>query len=151
MFVHLTQLVLFFATLSNEIFCGSFWLKILLFVCATTVKWVLFLNHRNRKLVGGKHNVLVHYVDVSAPGLLGVVLCNPFKCYMSCGSFLIKKSCYFCVPAIKAKWIIFQNQRNRKVVEGKHNILVHYVNLWDKNDTNQNYFSQVIMNYHQGW
>ncbi|OEU10485.1 hypothetical protein FRACYDRAFT_246948 [Fragilariopsis cylindrus CCMP1102] len=34
---------------------------------------------RNRKVVGGKHNVLVQYVDVSVPDLCGVVLCNPFK------------------------------------------------------------------------
>ena len=30
-------------------------------------------------MVGGKHNVLVHYADVCAPDLSGVVHCNPFK------------------------------------------------------------------------
>ena len=80
MFVHLTQLVLLSATLSNEIFCGSFWSKNRFFVCvpATKAKWILFLNHRNRKVARGTHNVLVHYVDDCAPNLSGVVLCNHF-------------------------------------------------------------------------
>ena len=30
-------------------------------------------------VVGGRHYVLLHYVDDSAPNLSGVVLCNPFK------------------------------------------------------------------------
>ncbi|OEU06540.1 hypothetical protein FRACYDRAFT_254561 [Fragilariopsis cylindrus CCMP1102] len=30
-------------------------------------------------MVGGKHNALVHYVDVSAPNPSGIVICNPFK------------------------------------------------------------------------
>ena len=47
-------------------------------VCALTAKKILFLNHRNRKVVGGAHNVLVHYIDDFAPNLSGVVLCNPF-------------------------------------------------------------------------
>ena len=38
-----------------------------------------FLNNRNRKVVGGTHNVLVHYVDVSAPESSGIVLCNPVR------------------------------------------------------------------------
>ena len=37
-----------------------FWLKIMSFVRATAVKRILFLNHRNRKVVGGKHNILGH-------------------------------------------------------------------------------------------
>ena len=53
-----------------------------LVVCvrASTAEQILFLNHRNRKVVGGTHNVLVHYVDGCAPHLhlSGVVLCNPF-------------------------------------------------------------------------
>ena len=40
---------------------------------------ILFLNHRNSKVVGGKHNLLVHYVNASAPNPSGVVLWNPFK------------------------------------------------------------------------
>ena len=55
----------------------------------------------NKDVVGGKHNVLVHYVDVCAPDSSGVVLCNPFKCDVLL--FISdQKSCYFCVPAIKA-------------------------------------------------
>ena len=38
---------------------------------ATAVKRILFLNHTNKKVVGGKHNVPVHYVDVSALGPSG--------------------------------------------------------------------------------
>jgi hypothetical protein len=68
-------------TLSNEIFCGSFLIQnLVIFARATTTaKCILFLNHMDRKVVGYKHNDLVHLVDVSATGLFGVVLCNPFK------------------------------------------------------------------------
>ena len=80
MFVHLTQLVLLSAILSNNIYCDSFLIKNLVFcVPATKVKLILFLNHRNKKVVGDKHNVLVHYVNVCAPDPAGVVLWNPFK------------------------------------------------------------------------
>ena len=48
-------------------------------VPATKAKWILFLNHRNRKVVRGKHNVLIHYADASAPDPSGFVLCNTFK------------------------------------------------------------------------
>ena len=80
MFVHLTHLVLSYRTLSNEISCGSFLIKnLVIFVRATTVNQILFLNHMSRKVVGGKHNVLVHYVNVSVQGPFGAVLSNPFK------------------------------------------------------------------------
>ena len=59
-----------------------------------------------RKVAGGKHNILVHNLDVSAPNPFGAVLCN---------------------PVITAECILFPNHRNRKVVGGKHNILVLYV------------------------
>ena len=128
MFVHPTYLLLSSATLSNEIFCGSFWSKILFFVRATTVKWILFLNHMNKKVVGGKHNVLVHHVDVSAPSPSGTVVCNPFKKDILC-SFM-NQNHVFCVPATKEKWILFLNHRNRKVVGGKHNVVVYYVDIY---------------------
>ena len=131
MLVHPTHLVLLSAILSNKIFCVHLFLiqnHIYFCVPATKARWILFLNHRNRKVVGGKHNILVHYVDKSAPILFGVVLCNPIKWDMLW--FISgQKSWYFCVPAIKVKWILFLNHRNRKVVGGKHNDLVHYVNV----------------------
>ena len=45
---------------SNEIFCCLFLVEHLV-VCvrALTSKRILFLNHRNSKVVGGKHNDLV--------------------------------------------------------------------------------------------
>ena len=68
------------ATLSNEIFCGASLIKNLVICVPTTLaKQILFLNHMDRKVVGGKHNVLVHYVDVCAPDSSSVVFCNPFK------------------------------------------------------------------------
>ena len=80
MLVHLNHLVLLSANLSNKIVCVHFRSKIMIFcVSAIKVERILLLNHRNRKVIGGKHNVLVHYVDVSAPDPAGVVLCNPFK------------------------------------------------------------------------
>ena len=47
------------------------------FICVpptTFVKRILFLNRMNKKVVGGKHNGLVHYVDVFAPNPSGAVL-----------------------------------------------------------------------------
>jgi hypothetical protein len=81
MLVHPAYLVLFYGTLSNEIFCGSFILIENLVVCvpSTTVKQILVLNHKKRKVVGSKDSVLEYYVDASAPDLFGTVLCNPFK------------------------------------------------------------------------
>ena len=79
MLVHLTHLVLSTVTLSSEIFYGSLLIEnLVIFFGATTAKSISFLNHRNRKVVGGKHNVLVHYVDASASDPSGVVHCNPF-------------------------------------------------------------------------
>ena len=79
MLVHLTHLVLSTVTLSSEIFYGSLLIENhVIFLGATTAKSISFLNHRNRKVVGGKHNVLVHYVDASASDPSGVVHCNPF-------------------------------------------------------------------------
>ena len=81
MLVHQTYLVLSSASLSNEIFCGSFILIENLVVCvpAKTVKQILVLNHRNRKVIGGKDNALEYYMDASAQDLFGAVFCNPFK------------------------------------------------------------------------
>ena len=81
MLVHPAYLMLFSAALSYEIFCGSFLIKnLVIFVCLTAAKQILFLNHRNGKVVGGKHNVLVHYLNASAPDPSDVFLCYPFKC-----------------------------------------------------------------------
>jgi hypothetical protein len=59
-------------------FVFHFWSKIMFFVCATTVEQIIFLDHMNRKLVGGKHNVIVYYVNVCAPDPPDVVVWNPF-------------------------------------------------------------------------
>ena len=68
------------ATLSNEIFCGASLIKNLVICVPTTLaKQILFLNHMDRKVVGGKHNVLVYYVNASATDPAGVILCNPFQ------------------------------------------------------------------------
>ena len=95
------------------------------FVPSTTAKQILFLNHRNRKVVGGTHNVLVLYMDASATGLFDAVLCNPFKWDILL--FILIENHVVCVPSTPAKWILFRNHKNRKVVGDKHNVLVHYV------------------------
>ena len=103
-----------------------FWSKMVFFLCvpATKAKCILFLNYRNRKVVGGKHNILVHYVDVCAPNLFVAVFCNFFKWDILW--LVLIKNLVICVPASTAKWILFRNHRNRKVVGGKHNVLIHY-------------------------
>ena len=103
---------------------------LVVFVPTTTAKWILFLNHRNGKVVGGKYNVLVHYVDACAPDPSTVVPWNP-SIWDILWFILIKNLVIcvcVCVCATTAKRILFQNHRNRKVVGGKHNVLVYYVN-----------------------
>ena len=80
-FVHPIHLVLSSVTVSNENFCCSLFLIQNHVVCvpAITAKRILFLNHRNRKVVGGKHKVLKHHLDVIVPDPAGMVVCNPFK------------------------------------------------------------------------
>ena len=95
-------------------------------VPSTPVKWISFHNHMKRNVVGGKHNVLVLYVNASAPNLSGVVHCNPFKWDILC-SFLTKKHVVVSVPSTPAKWILFHNHMKRNAVGGKHNVLIHYV------------------------
>ena len=98
-------------------FVVHFWSKIMFFVGATTVKCILFLNHRNRKVVGDKHNILVHCVNVCAHDPSGVFFCNLFKWDILWFIISDHESCYFCVC------------NNSKVVGDKHNVLVHYVNV----------------------
>ena len=111
--MHLTQLVLSFATRSNE----NLLLFILtenldIFVPGTTAKQILSLNHRNRKDVGGKHNVLVHYVNASAPNLFDVLFCNPFKWHILL--FISdQKSCYICSCNSSEKNFIPQLQKQK--------------------------------------
>ena len=129
MLVHPTHLVLSSATLSFkwDILC-SFLIKNhhVVFLPSTTVNQISFSNHRNRKVVGGNHNVLVLYVDASVSNPSDVVLCNPFKWDISL-SILIKNHVVVFVPSTPAKWNSFCNHKNRKVVGGKHNVLVLYV------------------------
>ena len=123
------QKVLPSATLSTEIFCCWFLIKnhLVMFVPSTTVKRISFCNHRYKKVVVVKHNVVLLYVDANAPDPSGVVLWNPFKWDILC-SFLIKNLVIF-VSATSAKWISFCNHRNRKFVLGKRNVLVHYMDV----------------------
>ena len=80
MLVHPTHMVLSSATLSNEIFyCLSLSENLVVCVPSTTAKQILFSNHRNRSVVGGKHNLLVYHLDASALNPYSDVLCNTFK------------------------------------------------------------------------
>ena len=128
--MHLTHLVLSSATVSNEIFCGLFLIKnLVIFVPTTLAKQILFCNHLNKKVVGGKHNVLIHCVNVCAPNLSGFVLYKPFKWDILC-SFLIKNHLVVFVPSTTTvKWISFCNHSNRKVAGDKHNVLLLYVDV----------------------
>ena len=131
MFVQSTHPVLSNGTFSNEILCCSLLFLIqnlAYFVCATTAKWILSLNHRNKKVVRDKHNVLVHYVNVCAPDPAGVVLWNPFK-WDTLWFILIENLVIICVCAASVKFILFLNHRNKKVVEDQHNVLVPSVNV----------------------
>ena len=74
MLVHPTHLMLSSETLINE---NSDQKSYCWCACHNSGMY-LFRNHREIKVVGGTHNVLVHYVYDCAPNLSGVVLCNPF-------------------------------------------------------------------------
>ena len=126
MLVHPTHLVLSFASLSNKIFCGSFLIENLAICVPTTLaKQVLFLNHINKKVVWGKHIVLVHYVNACAPDPSAVLLCNHF--IWDILWFISDwKSCCLCAYH-NSKMNSFLNQMNKKVVGGVHNVLIHYL------------------------
>ena len=100
--------------------------NLVVFVPTTIIaKRFLFLNHRNRKGVGGKHNTLVHYVNVCAPDPACAAQWNPFR-----WDFFWLKILLFCaVPGTTAKKTFSLNHRKRKGVTGKHNVLVDYVNV----------------------
>ena len=105
---------------------------VVVFMPATTAKRSLFPNHRNRKVVGGccTHNGLVHYVDISAPNLFGVVFCNPFKWHFL---WLIsdQKSCFWYEQQKRNEFYSLTfNHMDRKVVRGNHNVLIHYEDAW---------------------
>ena len=128
MLVHPTHLVLSSATLSNKIFCVYFWSKILLFLyfCACHNSKMNFIPQtQEQKVVEGKLNVLVHYVDISAISLFDVVPYNPFKWDILW--FIFEQKSFFCVPTTLAKQILFHNHRNKKLVGGIYNVLVHYM------------------------
>ncbi|OEU06549.1 hypothetical protein FRACYDRAFT_254378 [Fragilariopsis cylindrus CCMP1102] len=76
----------------------------------------------------GKHNVPVHYVDVSAPESSGIVLCNPVRTKKVMGGKHNVLVHFLNVCAPKSSGIVLCNPvRNGKDVGGKHNVLVHYV------------------------
>ena len=125
MLVYPAHLVLLSAILSNEIFCVHFWPKIILFLCACHKNEMHFITQpMDKKLVGGKHNILVHFVNVCASDPSGVVICNPFKWDILW--FILTKNLDFCVPTTLAKQILFHNHMNKNVVGGKNNVLIHY-------------------------
>ena len=68
---------------SNNRFLGAVCWKIWLFVYIpqqqTAAKSNLLFNRRNKKVLGGKHHVLVYYADASTPDPEGVVCCNTFE------------------------------------------------------------------------
>ena len=77
-------------------------------VPAITEKWIFPLNYRNRKVVGDTQDVLIHYVDISAPNLFGVVLWNHgtllYEILCGCGlMFLLKNHVCLCVPTTTGK------------------------------------------------
>ena len=94
-------------------------------VPSTTAKWISFCNHRNKKVVGGKHKVLVYHVNASAPDLEGLVLCNTLSNEIFYGSSLIE-NLVVCVPSTTVDCNLFSNHRSKKLVGGKHNVIVHY-------------------------
>ena len=72
----------------------------------------------------GNYNGLVYYKNASVPDPEGVVLCNTFKYDILL--FILIGNLIVCVPSTTADCNLFNNHRNKKVVGGKHNILVQY-------------------------
>ena len=109
-----------------DILCSFLIKNLVIFVRATTAIWILFRNQMNRNVIGGKHNIPVHYVYDCASDSSGVVFFNPFK-WDILYSFLFKNHLVVFVPSTTVEWISFCNQMNRKVVGGKHNVLLLFV------------------------
>ena len=139
MLAHLTYTVLTSATLSNQIFCSSFLVQnhvVVICVPTTSAKRFFFSNHTNKKVVGDKHNVLVHYVNICVPDLSGGVIWNPFKSDILWFVSDQKSCCCLCaVPSTTSKWILFRNHTDKKVVGGKHNVLIHYTDASEPNSS----------------
>ena len=91
---------------------------------STAVKWISLRNHRNKKVVQGKHNVLIHYVDVFAPNPSVVVHCNSFI-WDILWFISDRKSCCH-----NSKMNIIPQPQEQKVVGGKNNVLIHYVDVF---------------------
>jgi hypothetical protein len=115
--VHPTYLVLSYGTLSNEIFCGSFLIKNHAVVFACYRSEMNFIPQPQEQESCGR--------QTQHSSMVFGCLCNqPVWC---CDILLFisdKKSCCYFLPATEAKQILFLNHRNRKVVGGKHNIIV---------------------------
>ena len=86
-------------------FVVHFWLKKSGCCCvrASKAKQILSINHMDRKVVGGKFNVLVHYVDDCLPNLYLVLSSATLPYEIFCCSFLVKN--LFPPPSTTAKWI----------------------------------------------
>ena len=93
-------------------------------VPSTPAECTIIPQPKEQKVVGGNYNVLIQYVDTSAPSLEDAVLCNPFKYDILL--FILVKNLVVCVPSTTADCNLFNNNRNRNVVGGNHNVLVYY-------------------------
>ena len=95
MFVHLIHLALSSATLSNKIFCGSFWLKVL-FLCACHISKMNFIPQPQKQKSGRRHTKC----SSSLCEWLGTqpIWCCPLR-PLQMRYFVVhfdQKSCYFC-------------------------------------------------------
>ena len=127
--LHPTKRKFSVATIPNKRFLVAFCSKIWLFVCKPpTPKSSLLFNCRNKKVVGGKHHILVHYADASAPDSEDVVYCDPF--IWNILWFILIKNLVICVPAshTKIKFTLqLQKQKSgRRVTQCSHTLYGGY-------------------------
>ena len=79
MLVHLNHLVLSSVTLSGDILWFILIKKLVICVPTTLAKQNFIPQQQDQKVMGDKHNVLVHFLNVCAPKSSGIVLCNPVR------------------------------------------------------------------------
>ena len=123
MFAHLTHLMLSSATLSNKIYCCSFFL----FVCLPQQRIVIYSATTRTKKWQEATTMFQYTIGILVHPTQKVLSSATLSNEMHCCSFLVKNLAV-CVPSTTADCKLFNNHRNKKVVGGNCNVLGCYEN-----------------------
>ena len=119
-----------YASLSNEIFCGSFISdQKSCYVCAYHISKTNFIPQlHGQKSCRRQTQCSSTLCGCQCKWPIWCCPLQPFQIrYLV---FISEPKYFFCVPTTLAKQILFHSHRNKKLVGGIHNALVHYVNVY---------------------